>query len=154
MRRPEIRYTDYLTPQELLMIGGSPDFLEGDKVYVPEVFSKRLLNWKEADVIRQAMKTTDIPGIMLGLLGKEVEGLNLKLKLAKLKDGKTVADPVIVEIKDNFVGGKTVQKMIERRDLTRQFYRVFEEKGMDLHLRGRRMHNEGQVMSPSSEHKG
>ncbi|MDO8583316.1 MAG: hypothetical protein Q7R51_02200 [bacterium] len=45
MDKIEIRKTDFLTPQELLMTGGSPDPVrESDGWYVPEGFSKRIVN--------------------------------------------------------------------------------------------------------------
>lgn len=154
MNRTEIGRTDLLTPQEIIMIGGTTDFTKKGQLYTPEGFLKKHINLNRAKELRENLEFIEIPWAILGPFGKRIniEGLKLKFKLAKLDEyGDTIADPVIVEVVDRVARGKTSQKFVEREDLTNRFYGMFKEHNIDLHLRGPGIK---EAESVSSEHKG
>lgn len=128
-----------LTPQELIFIGQRAHFEPRNEMeyYIPDKIVAESAPIEQVDLTREVTKLrSSFLAELLGVRGKVVVNLS-PLDL----HGRTVEDPKILGIFDEETGG--VQTVFDR-DLTAEAYKMFSEKGVDLHLRNQSKDKEQQ----------
>ncbi len=134
-----------LTPQEHIMIGGSPATNALDSTgtsmkrklssRTPQAIVEGLMSIEDANNIRQELGTFQ----MSPLLGMLIGDPKARFGLAKLKPktGTTEADPVVVKWDEE------KEAYVEDTEKTQELYRKFKESGTELHLDKKTIEAEG-----------
>lgn len=140
MENPQISRATYLTPQEHISLGSTPDSVETvdyvtpeelETFYTPEGVTSKELTIEKAIEGRKALGYVG-SATLASLLGFDKNAV-LLIKLADLDEtGKTRQDPTILGVLDD-----ETQEMIDTsgRDLTEELYEKYRNSEIDLHLR-------------------
>lgn len=145
MQDPNFNPDSFLTPQEKLIMGGSVDpVVKGDDWYIPQALSQGM-SIEEVSKIRKELKL--MPSIVGYSIGEKLVAIDLKD--IDPKTGKTIEDPEILGTWDN--NTEEINNKDLGHDLTRELYRVFQEAGMDLHLREKKPKIESEGLGKETE---
>lgn len=124
---------DLLTPQEHIMLGGTPavDPKNDEEWYIPSGVLMKKLSIKQAMERRKELGHLE-SSLMASVIGIKGQILSFKLQDLDPKTGKTLEDPKILGFWDD--KNKVVRK-VEDRDLTRELFDKLLNGGIGLKLR-------------------